>query len=192
MLTRSILRALAPCVFLFGCGGGGDDDSNAGAPSGLAGVYQTTSDTRAEPCDAGPMPVTAVDPPYFQIKDENAFGAVYVAVYPCTGSDASTCDSQGFAIVDFATAASAGTFRSEETSLSTDGSAAPTNCSGNFTVGEIKKTTGGVTVTTTEQSGTITGADLCKLSQGDFTAQQTAAIKALPCASQEMRVGMPL
>jgi hypothetical protein len=176
-------------LLLLGCGGGGDDDSTSNTTSGLAGMYQTLTDTVAAPCEVAPMAVTNVDPPYFQIADKNAFGAAYIAVYPCTGSDPSTCDE--FAIVDVAGPAGDGSYKSEATELSSDGSAAPTECDGTYSTGEIKKTTGGVTVTTTDKTGTLTGADLCKW-QGDFSSQQTAAIKALPCTSQEMRTGARL
>lgn len=186
------LRAFAPLALaplLFACGGGGDDDA-APTTSGLAGMYQTTVDTVSAPCDAESMTTTTnVDPPYFLVKDEATFGILTVGVYPCTGSDASSCDD--FGIVEFAQAAGAGTFRSEVTSLSSGGSGS-TSCNGDFMVGEIKKTTDGVTVTTTEQSGPLSGADLCKFDNGDFTSQQKAAIKALPCTTREARQGTRL
>ena len=167
-------------LLALGCGGGDDDD--ASAPSGLAGMYQTLTTTVSAPCDADAMP-TDNDPVYFQIKDEQTFGESYIAVYPCTGTEASSCDD--FATIDFATAAGAGTYKSEVTGLSTDGSAAPTHCNGDHSVSEVKKTSDGVSVVISTQSGVITGAELCKLGQGDFTAQQEAAIKALPCTSRE-------
>jgi hypothetical protein len=171
-------QALAVGLVTLGCSGG--DDSAASAPSGLAGMYQATTTTSSEPCDADAMPI-ASDPPYFQIKDEQTFGESYVAVYPCTSSDPTSCDD--FAEIDFATPDGAG-FKSEVTGLATDGSAMPTSCSGNYTKSEIKKTGGGVNIVTTTQSGTLNGADLCKLGDGEFTAPQKAAIKALPCTTQ--------
>jgi hypothetical protein len=166
-----------------GCGGG-DDDSSATAPSGLAGMYQTMTTTVSEPCDAAAMPADN-DPPYFQIKDEQFFGQSYIGLYPCTDPDPSSCDS--FAEIDFATPAGAGTYRSKVTGLSTDGSAAPTECNGDYSVSEIKKTSEGVSVVSSEQSGLIMGAELCKFGEGEFTAQQKAAIQALACTSRETR-----
>jgi len=174
-------RAFVLGLAALGCGGG-DDDSNATTPSGLAGMYQTMSTTVSEPCDAAAMPASN-DPVYFQIKDEQFLGESYIALYPCTGTDPSSCDD--FATIDFATAVGAGTYKSEVSGLSTDGSAAPTECNGDYSASEIKKATDGVSVVSSTQSGIITGAELCKLGDGEFTAQQEAAIKALPCTSRE-------
>jgi hypothetical protein len=179
MLRSPAFQALALGLLELGCGGG-DDDSHANAPSGLAGMYQTMTTTTSSPCDATAAPDDN-DPMYFQIKDEQDFGAAYIAVYPCAGSDPSSCEE--FADIDYATAASGGTFASEELSLSSDGSPAPSSCSGEYSTAVIARTTDGVTISTTARTGTLTGADLCKVNQ-QFSSQQEAAIKALPCTSQ--------
>ncbi len=174
------MHALVLGLLELGCGGG-DDDSQAHAPSGLAGMYQTTTTSTSSPCNAAAAP-DSNDPAYFQIKDDQDFGEAYIAVYPCTGSDPGSCEE--FPDIDFATAASDGTFDSEESSITTDGSPAPSSCSGDYSTAVITKTTGGVTLDTTSHTGSLTGADLCKVNQ-QFTAQQEAAIKALPCTSQK-------
>ncbi len=182
MLRLPTFPALALGLVLLGCGGGGGDDhSVATAPSGLAGMYQTMTTTVSSPCDADPMG-DINDPVYFQIKDEQELGESYIAVYPCTGQDPSFCDE--FADIDFATAAGSGTFKSEVSSISSDGSAAPTECSGKYSTSLIEKTTDGITITTASRSGALTGAALCTVDH-EFSAQQEAAIKALPCTTQK-------
>jgi hypothetical protein len=190
MLRPCVLDAFALGLLAVGCGGGGDDDSHGpgGAPSGLAGMYQTMTTTTSSPCDAAATP-DINQPVYFQIKDEQSFGEAYVAVYPCDAADASSCEE--FADIDFATQASDGTFDSEELGLSSDGSAAPASCDGEYTTAVITKTAGGVSISTKARTGSLAGVDLCKVDQ-DFTAQQEAAIKALPCTSQTTAVATRL
>jgi len=182
-------QALLLGLIGLGCGGGDDDDdSNANVPSGLAGMYQAMTTTTSSPCDAAGMPVIN-DPVYFQIKDEQAFGIAYIAVYPCLGTDPSSCEE--FADIDFATSKGGGRFETEAWGISTDGTPMPTECSGFHTTDVVQATATGVTLVSTQQLGPLMGAELCKIG-GDFTDQQEAAVEALPCASKTTVEGSAL
>jgi hypothetical protein len=187
MLRSSALHALALGLLVLGCGGGDDDESGGNLPSGLAGMYQTLSTTTSAPCDAEAMP-DDTRPAYFQIKDEQSFGESYVAVYPCDTEDPSSCDE--FADIDFAAATTGGAFESDELSFTATSEAA-TSCSGEAATAVITATSGGVTITRTSQTGTLTGADLCKVNR-QFSSQQETAIKALPCTSRTTTEGQRL
>jgi hypothetical protein len=179
MLAREWLWVGLMIASVTGCGGEDDDDASSGS-SGLAGIYETTSDEFYQPCTAEPVS-TGIQPPFFRIVDESLFNGLFISVYRCSSTDPESCDDEetGSPLIFLAEETSAGVFHSESSSRAPSGD----DCTATWFGEDVKKSTDGVTLTAEERSGQWSGAD-CTADFNDAIVEKT---KALPCFQREVR-----
>jgi hypothetical protein len=157
-------------------------------------MYQITSDASSEPCDAPSMPrvgdseVGAV----LKLAIENSGG---LGFYDCTGADPAMCNASPNLLLTRVTGpgTSTGTFDSETWGVIPQNA---TECTGLHetyfiqTTATEQRTATGIALTRTQWTGSLTGPDLCTVPSGpvpitmEVTAQQKAALEALPCMLQ--------
>lgn len=180
MLGRGCAWVALSALVLSGCGDG-DDDDEASATSGLAGIYETQSDVYSEPCDAAGIPGNA--PAYFTIVDESFLGVPFINVYGCTSAAPESCEGEnnGAPLVFAASKTSGGVFHSESSArIGGDSS-----CTASHHTDDIAKTAGGVTIASEELSGEWSGEDCT----AEFTQEVADKTKSLPCFSREVWSG---
>ena len=175
---KTAMAMTMAAAFALGVAGCGGDDS-----SGLAGMYQTTSQSEnLTACDTDGAPTT-IDPPYFVVIDENLLNGLFVSAYPCTGPERSSCNTDSFSLFFLAQSASGGEYIAESTQRS---GVSGNTCSLGWTGTRIKKTADVVILRDEYRSGEVTGK-VCTDDNLDFSTGRT-----LECHNVEVRVAKRL
>ena len=173
--AKAMMMVAALGLGAAGCGG---DES-----SGLAGMYQTTSQSEnLTACDTEGTPTT-IDPPYFVVIDENLLNGLFVSAYPCTGPERSSCNTDSFSLFFLAKRASGGEFITDEPQRD---SVSGNECSLSWRGTRAKKTADGIILRDEYRSGRVSG-NVCTDQDWDWTAG-----RVLECHNVEIRVAKRL